>query len=164
MYAPDRPIAFLSDDATSLDERRFGATAGLPDFNTLWEGLAVLVALRAWSERFSDDTPIEVRSDNLPVLFALAKWSAAAPELNTIVQEISLICVTRDLPICGLSHIPGVTNVTADALSRLRAPEPKPFPSELRDVPRTPVAARDASFYATTRAAGKRASVACSSH
>eukprot|EP00974_Lingulodinium_polyedra_P127245 11201456-Lingulodinium_polyedra.AAC.1 len=34
-----------------------------------------------------------------------------------------------------LTHIPGVANVDADALSRLQAPEPKPFPSSFARPP-----------------------------
>ena len=33
-------------------------------------------------------------------------------------------------------HLPAEANVRADALSRLRAPEPKPFPVALKGVPR----------------------------
>ena len=38
--------------------------------------------------------------------------------------------------IKGLEHIPGVTNIQADALSRQFAPEAKDFPKELLNVPR----------------------------
>eukprot|EP00974_Lingulodinium_polyedra_P081257 7870585-Lingulodinium_polyedra.AAC.1 len=47
------------------------------------------------------------------------------------------------------THIPGVTNVLADALSRLRAPPGarKTRPPSLTPVPRTPVPARTSAFW-----------------
>eukprot|EP00969_Alexandrium_andersonii_P004536 195423-Alexandrium_andersonii.AAC.1 len=46
------------------DLRHFRAATGDPAFNTLWEALAVLVALRQWAPHFTPRTPIGLRSDN----------------------------------------------------------------------------------------------------
>ena len=48
-----------------------------------------------------------------------------------------------------LEHIPGVSNLWPDALSRLWAPEPKEFPRALAGVPRTECPARGSDFWVT---------------
>ena len=46
-----------------------------------------------------------------------------------------------------VEHIPGVSNEWADALSRLRAPQPKTIPQALLDVPRTDLRARTGKLW-----------------
>jgi len=50
--------------------------------------------------------------------------------MSTIAREIALVDVAADnYQIAELEHVPGITNVAADALSRLWAPQPEPFPN-----------------------------------
>eukprot|EP00969_Alexandrium_andersonii_P334415 14777553-Alexandrium_andersonii.AAC.1 len=60
--------------------------------------------------------------------------AADSNALNAILQEISLDEAVFGYPTRTLTHVPGVANVKADALSRLFGPEPKCIPSELRHV------------------------------
>eukprot|EP00969_Alexandrium_andersonii_P200208 8843711-Alexandrium_andersonii.AAC.1 len=54
-----------------------------------------------------------------------------------------------------LTHIPGVANIKADALSRLFAPSPKRVPAELVRVSRAHPPPRDEGFYLVTRRASQ---------
>ena len=45
-----RPVAYFADTISDEDLRRFQASRGKSDFNTVWEALAVLVSLRAWRD------------------------------------------------------------------------------------------------------------------
>ena len=73
------------------------------------------------------------------------------------MQEFSLDEDIHNFAVRELVHIPGASNTVADALSRLSAPEPKSFPSELCGARRALVPARGASFYLTLRPARARA-------
>jgi hypothetical protein len=49
--------------------------------------------------------------------------------------------------LVSLTHIPGVSNTVADALSRIHSPDPKPWPSELDSAVRCKPPLRESSFY-----------------
>ncbi|CAE7848405.1 unnamed protein product, partial [Symbiodinium necroappetens] len=120
--------------------KKFGAERGLPKHNTLWEGLALLVAFRLWLPALVHGALFRAKSDNLGFLKALAKGSAKAPDLNVLAREFAYDQAVRAYQVKGLVHIfPGVTNIQADALSRQFAPEAKCFPAELLEVPRDEV-------------------------
>ena len=145
-------MTHLFDRVGVADCDRFHAQVGDPAFNTLWEALAVLVAPREWADRFSPDRPVEIRSDNLGVLYALYNRAAPARAINLIMQEVSLAEALWDFPLRALKHIPGLSNVTADALSRQFDPKPKDFPAELLAVTRAHVAHRTRKWYRTLKA------------
>ena len=69
-------------------------------------------------------------------LMALSKGNAKSAELNVLAREFALDQATRAYQVNGLEHIPGVTNLQADALSRQFAPEAKPFLRDLLGVTR----------------------------
>ena len=140
------PVAYYHDAPGPADIQRFDAQTGDPAFNTLWEALAILVALRVWQPHFGPGPPLQMRSDNLGVLQALSARSAPAASLQTSRQALSSDEELHNFGIRALVHIPGASNVVADALSRLGAPDPKPFPAELYGVRRTPVPTRNAGF------------------
>ena len=48
LYTANTPIAYFADEIQNLDLRRFNATRGASGHTTLWEGLAILMALRMW--------------------------------------------------------------------------------------------------------------------
>ena len=85
------------------------------------EALAILVALRRWSEKLKGmAVKLVVQSDSIAALALARRLSAksSSPGLNFIGAELSL-CL-EELAIEGLStvHIPGKANVEADFLSR----------------------------------------------
>jgi hypothetical protein len=120
-------------------------------YNTTWEALAVLVAMRLWREAIDTRLSVEVRSDSLAALGAIAKRTAAptATGLGLVVAELALDEAELDTGIDVLTHIPGISNTWADALSRLEAPESKEVPSELREVPRAVPPRRREAYWLT---------------
>ena len=85
-----------------------------------FEALALLIVLRMWLPEFSSQrVSIRVRGDNMAALSMLAKMQPKSFSLQVVARELAL-----DLSQCSFSpdfieHIPGVSNVTADALSRM---------------------------------------------
>ena len=70
--------------------RRFKAQLGLSKYNTLWEGLALLVAFRLWLPELGRRAAVRAKSDNLGVLSMLAKGGAKSRELNSLAREFAL--------------------------------------------------------------------------
>eukprot|EP00969_Alexandrium_andersonii_P372461 15481767-Alexandrium_andersonii.AAC.1 len=137
------PGAWRGPSKTPPGSRRIGG----PQFNTLWEALAVLVSLRVWRALFTRKTPVSVSSDNLGALAILQQHSTPSVALTTIAQECALDDALDPYPLAQLRHIPGVSNDIADALSRQYAPVPKAFPRVLASVRRSIAPARGAQFY-----------------
>ncbi|CAE7312378.1 unnamed protein product [Symbiodinium sp. CCMP2592] len=98
-------------------------------------GVALLVAFRLWLPNLSFGSVYRAKSDNLGFLRALARGSAKSASLNVLAREFSLDVALRSYQVRGLTHIPGISNIQADALSRLFSPEPKHFPPELEHGP-----------------------------
>ena len=157
LYEGSAPVAYWADALRDADADVFGARLGDPAFNTLWEGLAVLVSLRLWAPEFGPFAEVVVRSDNLGFLQALAARRAGDPGLNRILQEVSLDECLHDYPLVGLVHIPGVSNVVADGLSRMWAPEPKALPLALASCARSAVTVRTREYYHTLPCSAARA-------
>ena len=52
----------------------------------------------------------------------MVKLAAKAPTLNMIVAELALDLSRLEYELDAVTHIPGVTNTVADALSRVSMP------------------------------------------
>lgn len=117
---------------------KFRAAKGDPKHTTLWEGLALLVAFRLWLPRVGFGASIRVKSDSLSSLIMLSKGRAKSPELNIIAREVALDQALLVYRLTFLEHIPGVTNLEADYLSRAFAPKVPVKPRQLEGVPLTP--------------------------
>ena len=145
-------MSHFSDQLHEEDLRRFQARRGDPAFNTLWEAMAILVALRCWPPLFTHDAAVTARSDSHGSLSAMAKLFSPSPSLNLVMAEMALDASEL---ACGLTpvdllvHIPGVSNTVADPLSRMFSPFLFAFPAELvRSVPETPPF-RDSTYWRT---------------
>ena len=103
-------------------------------FNTLWEALAVLVAIKLWGPR-RGRWVVWVRSDSLSTLLALSRSKAHSAGLSIIAREVALLRAELDLQLSRFVHVPGVADGWADALSRLMAPAPSAFPRALGGAP-----------------------------
>ena len=116
------------------------------------EALAILIAARTWG---SGAAPLEVRSDSAVALAASSRLKSQAPKVLRIVLEAPLDLALGRYTVESFIHIPGVTNLEADALSRLHAPEPKRIPVSLpRGLECQPTDFRAPSFW---RISGRRA-------
>ena len=143
------PVAFFADALQTQDLRRFQASTGDSAFNTVWEALAILVALRLWRPRLSTSGSFEIRSDSIGALGATLRCSSSAWRLNAVIAEIMLDEAEFSSRIAVLCHIPGISNEWPDALSRLTADKPKEFPPELVGVERSICGARGPEYWQT---------------
>ena len=145
------PVAWYATPLPTSLLRRFQAKLGDSSFNTLWEALAILVAIRLWLP--GTHVLARVRSDSLSALRSIVKLQSASPSLNLIAREIALDA-TLGLYHLGVAvHIPGIANKLPDDLSRMWAPEPHQIPMELLDVPRHQVPTLDSTFWLSARPA-----------
>ena len=82
------------------------------------EGLAILVALRIWTDRHSSKRfRLQVRGDNVGALQLLLKMRPSSPQQAIIAREIALLVVHFAFPP-KILHAPGIAHVIAGALSR----------------------------------------------
>ena len=143
------PITYFSSPLVTADFRKFQAKAGEPKFMPIWEALAILVALRAWTKFLSSNTEFMCKCDNLGVVFNQNKRSSKNPHVNIVLREIAL----HECKVPGLvirtSHVLGQANVWPDALSRLTAPEGhrKTLPAEIASLKETTVSERVKSWW-----------------
>ena len=151
LFRAGRPVAWFTDVLHPCDLERFHAAVGDSAFTTLWETFAILVALRAWKGPQFGGGRLALRADSLGAILALRKCASRNPGVSTLLEELALEDAELDRGYTLLTHIPGVSNVLPDALSRLQAPEPKPFPECLSNIPGTPVPLRTDQYYLTSR-------------
>ena len=139
----------FADTPGDEDLRTLDAQTGDPAHNTTWEALAILIALGAWRLPEHHKVSVEVRSDSMASIQMLFKLASRSPALNLIAREIALDAAELSAPLDVLTHIPGVSNIIPDHLSRLSAPQSHQVPECLRTVPRTIIKRRDPSFWTT---------------
>ena len=122
-----------------------GVALGGLAYNTLWEVPRPLspCAPGRWS---SVRTPRSWCASAASVFASLAARRAGDSGLNRSLQDMSLDACIYDGPISALVHIPGVSNVVTDGLSRMCPPEPKPLPLVLARCPRYVVDVRARAF------------------
>ena len=129
LYQHAIPMRWFATDLPAVVLDKFKASKGDPAFNTAWEALALLIGLRLWLPGLSQRCGVRVKSDNVGALRMLFNLSSPSVALNVIAREVALDLAGENFQLSELAHIPGLTNVTADALSRLWAPDPMAFPN-----------------------------------
>ena len=85
----------------------------------------------------------------------MVKLASSSPALALIAREIALDSVLGLYTVGIAVHIPGVSNMLPDDLSRMWAPEPHEFLSVLVGVPEDKAPERDRTFWKTTQLAHK---------
>jgi hypothetical protein len=109
----------LTDDELQILYIRRGESAA----QQVVEALAVLVALRAWSARWSGQRAIiHVQSDSISALIISQTLKTAGKGAGIVAREIALDIAHAVYTPHVAEHIPGDENVIADALSRRYAP------------------------------------------
>ena len=83
------------------------------------EALCVVVALRTWMKYWkSQRLTVRIRSDSVAALTLAIRHKAQGYACSILARELALDIATASfLPVAGV-HIPGVSNVVTDALSR----------------------------------------------
>ena len=149
------PAAWFADEIHDIDLRVLNAERGDHRFQTTWEALALLVAVRAWKLDSHSGIKVALQSDSLSALSAAAKMSSSSGAIRKVLCELALDQADLDSGHSSLVHIPGLANKWPDALSRLWEPRPQKFPNELRGDPRTHVQPRTVdSFWRSLGAVG----------
>ena len=108
--------------------------------------LTVLVALRFWRSHLHVWALLAVRSDSLGALMAMRRSASRAAGLNLVLQELALEEAELSVGFDSLTHVPGMSNVLPDALSRQWCDPPKAFTESLRSVTEAPVPLRTSGF------------------
>jgi len=152
LFSNNSPVAWFANPISRDDQRRFGKK-GDCKHNTTWEALAILVAIRIWLP--GTQVLARIKSDSLSALRSMVKLSSSSPALGLIAREIALDSVLGLYTVGVAVHIPGVSNVLPDDLSRMWAPEPHAFPSILQGVAEHVAPERDRAFWKTTQLAHK---------
>lgn len=129
LYQHGVPKRWFATDLPPSILNKFKAQKGDPGFNTAWEALALLIGLRLWLPGLSQRCGVRVKSDNVGALRMLFNLSSPSEPLNIIAREVALDLASENFQLSELAHIPGLTNVAADALSRLWAPDPMGLPN-----------------------------------
>ena len=119
---------------------RFRAVVGDPAFQTLWEHVAELYALILWADE-AEGAPFALQGGNLGALNNFARLRGRGALLQ-VTREMAWRKAARRWTAV-VSHRPSECNDIADALSRLGAPEAKPMPPVLAEVPQAHLPAEE---------------------
>jgi hypothetical protein len=109
-----------------------------------------LMVYRTWMQRLSGMGEVRLKSDNLAALHMALNCSSKSPNLNKVGMEIALDVAKGAQEPKLLAHIPGLTNVGPDDLSRLAAPAPHTIPEYCLPSLRVAEPPRDARFWSAT--------------
>ena len=141
----------MLDRLSHFDFKKFQHAEGSSDGQQVWETLAVLVALRCWRKYWSTGRfALRIKGDNMTALTAASKLKGSSPAVRTLTREIALEFTEACFYPTEVQHIPGVTNVLADILSRRWDPQHSQgwqLPEQLRHLTPTAVPVRDSHFY-----------------
>ena len=146
---------YFADVLSPFDTSFFNASIGDAAGQQTWEALALLVGLRAWSHLWKDHRcALMVEGDNVGALTLIAKFKAAGRGPGIIAREVALLFSEASFEPRVVSHVPGISNVIADMLSRKHDPN-KPFalPLALADAREIFLPPRDASYFLSLRPA-----------
>ena len=120
--------AYFSDAITEEDARVLQRDIGSHEAQQAFEALALLVAFRLWRKELSSSrTVIAVRTDNVGALTMVAALKGSGHALNLIARELALDLSEYTYFPHVITHLPGISNVIADALSRRFDPSKQPF-------------------------------------
>ena len=86
----------------------------------------------------------------------MVKMSSTSADLNLIAREVALDSAHGLYTIGVATHIPGVSNMLPDDLSRMWCPQPHSFPQALLGVPEHRAPDRIPEFWKTTSATHRR--------
>ena len=125
----------ITDEVAKILEIKIGSCDG----QQIVEALCMLVALRMWASRWRGTRPtIRVKSDSIRALILVLDLRTSRKSNGLIAREVALDIAQGVYKPNVAEHIAGVTNVTADTLSRLDKPDfAKDIPDSLVRVDRT---------------------------
>lgn len=111
---------------------------GITNDITVLELFPMLVALHIWGKELRNKK-ICFRSDNLAVVHIVNTMTSKSDRVMVILRAFTLLCLRFNV-VARSTHVSGVFNTLADALSRLQiqkfhklAPEAEPMPEPIPD-------------------------------
>ena len=117
-------VEYFSVPTTAEDAWRVGLEwADDSTCQQAFEAMTMLIALRLWKHKWAESRcTLHVRSDNLATLSAVTKMQSHSTSLGIIAREMALDVAEGIYEPAVAAHVPGVANLTADALSRQYMP------------------------------------------
>ena len=90
------------------------------------------------------------RGDNCTLLQMVQDLTGRPPAINLLAREVALLSAAACFRPVRAEHVPGVSNIVADVLSRRLQPDKRwVVPDCLRHVPEARLPARDRAWYRT---------------
>ena len=125
-------VEFFEDAITEEDQQVLKAAAGGSEAQQSWEALAMLCALRLWAPKWrSRRVRLRVKGDNVSALVMIVRMKAKGASNALIARELALDIAEALYGPQVCSHIPGMSNLMADYLSRMRAQGQQDLPAPL---------------------------------
>jgi hypothetical protein len=112
-------VQYFADRISAWDTAVLKAEIGSSASQQAFEALAMLVALRIWKDFWKHERAfLSVRADNMAALAMVSCMKAKTGNMSTLAREMALDIAEGLYVPNVVEHIPGVTNVVADLLSR----------------------------------------------
>ena len=114
------PYQYFCDKVSELDCQMLHVEANVGSSGQqAFEALALLAAVRLWLPTFyKERVSVCLRGDNMAVLHTVAKMQPKSKSLGVVARELALDLACASYAVDFVQHVAGVTNVTADVLSR----------------------------------------------
>ena len=148
-----RITSWFACPISAAEAKLLGIVVGSHTCQQVVEALVTLVALRAWSPRWSGQrSRIRVRSDSISALVLCLQLKTHGDGTSTVAREIALDIADAMYAPNIVEHVPGLENIVADELSRRYAPEKNPpflLPSCLDNVEEMILPERGLSYFET---------------
>ena len=141
-------IAYFNDKLSHFDFERFGSTPGDPAFQSEYELLALVVAVRVFQPWILHDDAVArvvLRSDNMATVGAAMRYKAVSPIMAQLTVELMLELESMQVSHVLAQHVAGSLNHLADELSRMV--DGQPVPSVLQGCEQVTAPVRDDAFY-----------------
>ena len=146
-------FTYFTSSLTEHDVRVLQLQIGESSAQQIAEALSVLVALKLWCKLWQrPHVQLQIKSGNVGTLTLLRKLRTnyKSASLGLIVREMALLFGRSSYRPRILSHIPGLSNIIADSLSRLSQPNGgKQLPKELASCHCTTAPVRNEAYYKT---------------
>ena len=133
LFVNGHPIEYFGLPISEEDQSRFGIVVGDHRFQTLCENIAILIGVRQWLPHWKKQRAIvAARTDSAAAVGSWNKERSPSAAINAVVREAALDMAEGLYRVDTTEHIPGVTNILPDALSRLYQPgKPRIPPQDL---------------------------------
>ena len=93
---------------TESDQQIFGASTGTCEGQQVWEALAVLCALRLWSDRWRHKRiRLRVKTDNVAALVMAVRMKAKGRGTSIVARELALDIAEAVYGPTVCAHVPG---------------------------------------------------------